>query len=513
MRNQHFLAVIGGFTSGIFFRSVFDFGIEASLFALFLGMSLFVYWFLVRFGSSASVVFLVSLFFIAGGFGMLRMDLKKSHPSAVAVLEHLGEKVKAEGVVIAEPDERSSTQRLAVRLHSLGGKNTDEKILVVADRFPAVSFGDRIAIAGTLEEPEVFETDSGRIFDYPSYLAKDDIRYQMSFARVEVISEGEGNPIVAGLLSLKRRFLEGVGRVIPEPGSSLLGGLLLGAKRSLGEDLEEEFRTAGLIHIVVLSGYNLTIIAEAVMKSLSFLPRFTALGAGAFSIVLFALMTGSSATVVRASIMALLVLLAQAIGRRYDISRALLLAAVFMLLHNPAILVFDPSFQLSFLATLGLIYGSPLLEERLRFVPEKFGLRQISAATLATQIVVLPLLLYQTGQFSLVSLPANLFVLPFIPLTMFLGFLAGCVALFSSILSLPFAFLAYLPLLYILFMSHFFASLPFASIAIPPLPFFVIIFWYVLYMVLFSVFWKRKQKTRPFAALSETVALSSAVRS
>ncbi|MEK7147475.1 MAG: ComEC/Rec2 family competence protein, partial [Patescibacteria group bacterium] len=105
-------------------------------------------------------------------------------------------------------------------------------------------------------------------------------------------------------------------------------------------DWLEKFRTVGVIHIVVLSGYNITIVAEFIMRLLAFLPRAARLAGGALAIILFAVMTGGSATIVRASLMAILVVVARATGRIYGITRALLLAGFLMVLHNPKILVF-----------------------------------------------------------------------------------------------------------------------------------------------------------------------------
>jgi competence protein ComEC len=217
------------------------------------------------------------------------------------------------------------------------------------------------------------------------------------------------------------------------------------------------------------------------MKIFGFLRMRWRLLIGGLSIIAFAIMTGGSATVVRASIMALLVLFAQLIRRDYSVTRALLLAGLLMVFVNPKILVFDLSFQLSFLATVGLIYVSPIIERYLLFIPDKFGIRTVVTATLATQIFVLPFLLYAMGNFSSVALIVNLLVLPFIPLTMLLGFLTGLVGLISSNLAIPLAFLAHYLLYYELHIAKFFGELPFASYIVPQFSALIMI---VIYSVL-----------------------------
>src|SRR3989344_2340509 len=407
MRAQWFLILVAGFTSGVAFRSFIDLGNVFTVFLIFAGAILFLFFAIKR----DRKVFLVSLAIISIGLGMLRFDLSDAHRGDPLLNNQIEKTISIRGIVSDEPDLRSDHTNLTIDITEIDTAKEKHPVktraLVIVDRYPSWNYGDEVSITGKLLLPKNFEqSDTGRPFDYVSYLAKDGIFYQFIRPDVSRIGEGKGNIIKRELLSLKHAFLDRVSRVIPEPESSLLGGLLVGAKQSLGKDLLDDFRTAGVIHVVVLSGYNLTIVAEAIMRFFSF-------------------MTGAGATVVRASIMALLALLARATGRIYEITLTLLFAGFVMLLYNPKILIFDPSFQLSFLATLGLIHGAPLFEKHFKFIPKTFGLRDIVSATLATQIFVLPLLLYMMGKFSVVSLPVNLLILPFIPLTMLFGFLAG----------------------------------------------------------------------------------------
>jgi competence protein ComEC len=346
------------------------------------------------------------------------------------------------------------------------------RVLVIVPRYPEYHYGDALLLRGKLTEPKPFTEADGRVFDYPAYLASKGIYYQLSFARVVRMNVNEGNVIVASLFRLKSRFEKALGSALSEPHGALESGLLLGGKQSLGAEWIEKFRTAGIVHIIVLSGYNMTIVATWLVIFFRFTGFAGSLSAGGLGIILFAIMTGGGATVMRAAVMAILALIARATGRTYEMSRALLLAGALMVLHNPSILAFDPSFQLSFLASLGLVFIAPILEARLTLWSRTPWLREVLIATLATQIAVLPLLLSQTGMFSIVSLPVNLLVLPIIPLTMFFGFVAGAVALVFP----PFAFIAGLPayglLSWILAVADYASRLPYASVhvsAISPL--------------------------------------------
>ena len=480
-----------GFGSGIFFHSFFDFGYWLSLFLFFLGAVLFIYeqWLAEE---KLSKIILAGIFLFAAGVGLLRYDISLFDNGDAFLENVIGKQVLVRGMVTEEPDMRENNTRLVftAREAVFNGvsRPIDTKMLVVAPLYPEFTYGDEMEITGIIKKPENFGNENGRVFDYISYLAKDGIFYQMFFPRITLVSSGNGNKIKGALFSVKQAFLLSLGQAIPEPESSLAGGLIVGAKRSLGSELLEQFRTAGIIHIIVLSGYNITIVAEAMMRSFSFLPRVWGISLGAFSVVSFAIMTGASATVVRASLMALLVILARATGRVYEITTALFVAGFFMLLHNPKILVFDPSFQLSFLATLGLIYLAPRIEKYFHVVPSAWGFREFAIATVATQMFVLPLLLYQTGQLSVVSLPVNLLILVFIPLTMLFGFLTGVVGFISTLFAMPFAFIAYILLRYELKVVEIFSALPFASISAPAIPFAIVFIIYCVYAVVIYFF-------------------------
>jgi competence protein ComEC len=219
---------------------------------------------------------------------------------------------------------------------------------------------------------------------------------------------------------------------------------------------------------------------------------------GAISIFLFACMVGLSPTVMRASAMALLLLLAQATERTYAVLRALVVTGTLMLVLNPYLLVYDVGFQFSFIATLGLILVSPYLASYVTFMPTWFKLREFLTATLATQIFITPLLLYQMGQFSVVAIIVNLLVLPMVPVAMLFTFITGVVGFVSTSLSVVCAYLAYLSLAYIIVIAQAFAKLPFASYVVPAFPFCVVVIVYLLYAyILWRLYVKISKPRRP----------------
>jgi competence protein ComEC len=203
-------------------------------------------------------------------------------------------------------------------------------------------------------------------------------------------------------------------------------------------------------------------------------------------------MVGGGPTVVRASIMAIIGMLALLVDRPYDLVRALAIAAVAMVAWNPFVLAHDPGFQLSFVATSGLVLGSSTVERWVSFVPTWGELRTIVAATLATQLAVLPLLLFQIGTVSLVAPLVNVLVVPIVPVIMAVGFAAGVVGMVSTTLALPIALVAYGLLHWVFVVVDYASRMPFASIAVPDVPLTVVA---LLYALLGLMLW-RAQTTR-----------------
>lgn len=481
MKNTFALsAPIAGFVLAIFVSSFFKFDLAFCVFLIFLSIVLFIFQkFLVFDGEEKKKIFFISFFALFFAFGILRYRIADSNPLDPALENAVGKEVTLKAVIIDEPQQKESGNTLAVHLQDLiaNGSSTSvsAEALVSTGLYPQFQYGDMVSISGKLAKPANFSiapidassSTSTKDFDYVSYLAKDDIFYTMSFAQVSLISSGHGDPIKAFLLRVKDAFTENIGRLIPEPEASLFSGIELGAKSSMDKETTDDFRIAGLSHIVALSGYNITVVAGAIASLLSFLPKMIGLSGGIIGIILFVIMSGSTSTAVRAGIMALIAILAKITGRDYQAGRALVAALLLMVIVNPKILVFDISFQLSFLATVAIIYVAPILKGKFRFVTEKYGLRDIVATTIAAQILVLPLIVWKMGQLSVYALPANMLVLGFVPATMFFGFIAGMLGFIWAPLAFPFAWVTYGLLLYMISVARFFASLPFSSFFIP----------------------------------------------
>lgn len=409
---------------------------------------------------------LLAVCLIAVSIGAARIEIAPRHiPDAFAPL--LATHVRLEGRVVADPEMRETSQHVVVEVEREGVRT---KVLASIAPFAEIRYGDSVRIEGKLETPQPFATDGGRVFAYDTYLAKDGIFVTMSRASIEIIAPRDGFSFFGVLYDGKRAFARALEMALPEPESALASGILVGGKQGLGTRLLDAFTAAGLLQIVVLSGYNVMIVAEGVRRSLFFLPRAASLSMGAVAVTLFVLAAGAGSSAVRAGIMALVALFARATGRTYDALRGLLAALVLMLLWNPLSLAFDPGLQLSLLATIGLILGTPLIEPRLAWIRSAL-LRDTVATTLAAQTAVLPLLLYQTGNLSIVSFLANVVILPAVPVAMACSFFAALVAIFMPALAPVMGFPAYAVLTYMVHVAEWAAALPLSHLTIPAFPF------------------------------------------
>ena len=418
--------------------------------------------------------------------------------------KHYGREVEWEGVVVRDPDVRSNKVNLTVRptpsqsppiraKGAAGGEGILGNILLNVGRYPEYQYGDRLRFSGKLEEPFVTEE-----FSYKDYLSRYGTYAVIRFPKVEKIGEDKGNRVAAALFYFKHKLQDVITSVLPEPASALLLGIILGLKRSLPEGLSAALATAGVSHIIVISGYNISIITKNMLRGRAYIGHRAALVFSAAMILAFVIMTGAEASVARAAIMGFALIAALAVGRLYAVQNAVIFAAAAMVWQNPKILVFDIGFQLSFAATMGIIYLSPILEKWLAKIkiPE-FGflsLRGNLAATTAALAFTLPLLLYHFERLSVYALPANLLILWAVPYVMFLGMALA----FAGLLWLPAAKIiggaAWVLLEWIIRVAEIAARLPGASTSLKANIPSIIIYYGLLILAIW--FYRRKKGFR-----------------
>jgi len=439
--------------------SVFDIQIDF----LYVYSTLFAaIFFLIIFWKQNTLRFL-SFFFLACIFGILRYQI--AFPlSSHDVSRYNGREMELVGYVSAEPDVRMDGVRYIVAVNKQvtisNTQNLSGRVYVKSGLYPRYSYGDKLQLVCQLEAPEPVED-----FAYDKYLARYGVFSICSGAKIDKIGTGGGNALFRGILGLKEVVAERINTLWHEPYASFMAGLLYGYRGGLGQ-LNELFSRTGVTHIVAISGYNITLIATLLITfciSLA-IPRKKAFWIVVFGIIVFLIFAGLSASVVRAGIMGILVLIAKQMGRMSRIGNVLVLTAVIMTLQNPFVLIYDAGFQLSFLSTVGLVYLAPNIESWFSRVPKVLGLQESVVATLSATMITLPLILFQFGRLSLVSLPVNMIILWIIPFIMMLGFFAVVVSMLFLPLAHILSWIAWGGMMYIVGIVRWFADLSFAAV-------------------------------------------------
>lgn len=479
-KSKIFLILSLSFIGGIFLRSFFDINILVVFILAILSVI------------SASIFYKNKIILISGFtvlffvFGIWLADNKLSDIKNINQNSGL---FSGEALIIKEPVAKDNYQQIVAEI-SLRSEAPKSKVLMNVGKYPEYFYGDKIKLGCNLEMPQNYEDG----FDYRMYLAKDGIFYVCKSAKAELLSKNRGNAFYAGILKLKNKFNENINRLIPFPESGLMSGLILGGSSGLPKELQNNFSRTGLTHIVAVSGYNVTILAEYLIWFFIFIGlwRKQAFWFALCGIFLFVLMTGLPSSAVRAGVMGSLLLWAMKNGRLANSQNAIIFAAAVMLMLNPLALRWDIGFQLSFLATLGIIYLFPLFEEKLNRNGKMFWLWEILFLSLSAQIFVLPIILYNFHNLSLISLIANVLVLPIIPLTMLLGFLMAVANFIFTPLATVLAWLTFLPLKYETAVVNILASFNFSTVEIKNFSWWGVAVWYIILISL--LFFSRKIK-------------------
>lgn len=271
------------------------------------------------------------------------------------------------------------------------------------------------------------------------------------------VSEGFGTiPIAmyrASIISIERQdyadvardtrdwFAGGIREGVREPEASLGSGFLLGQKTALPEKLDIELQLLGLTHIVVASGYNLSILVRYSRRLFARISRFTALASSGILVWIFANITGFGPSMTRASVVTLLGLFAWYFGRKFHPFVLLSVSAAFTVMLNPTYAWGDIGWLLSFTSFIGVIILAPLIRAYFWGKVEPGNLQQILVETFSAQLLTLPIVSLVFEQYSPLALLANMLILPLIPAAMLLTFFAGIAGVLvpavASIVGIP----------------------------------------------------------------------------
>ncbi|HSB42118.1 MAG TPA: DNA internalization-related competence protein ComEC/Rec2 [Methylomirabilota bacterium] len=405
-----------------------------------------------------------------GLLGLLRV----AGPAVPA--EHLARRapqasVAFEGRLVEEPV-RFAPDRTRVLLEVETFQAGDERrpatgrvlLTVYGELAAPLGEAQRVFVDARVHRPVGFRNPGA--FDYPAHLRRDGILL-VGHARADRVTvlTADAPP---WRVAVKRWAIEAITARLPPISAALLAGLLLGERSALPPASDEAFRRAGVYHILAVSGFNVALLAGAVFGSLAAcgLPRRAAAAAAALALVGFALVVGGQPSVLRATVMGLLLLGALLLDRESQLPNALALAGLALLLWRPGDL-WEPGFQLSFAATAGIVHLAPWIAVGLRERGWPPWLATAVAVSTGAQAAVTPLMLAHFNQLSLIGAVANLAVVPLAAVVTTLGMVALLVELGSSALAALLFEVLWLVLIVLRVVVSIAAALPAAMVHLP----------------------------------------------
>ncbi len=421
------------------------------------------------------MVLLVPVFFCLGAarYQSTQTPLSKT---SIAQYNDQEQKVYVTGVLAEEPDVRDTSTHLRLTVTQVDAGDGDipaqGALLVVLDSPYPASYGDTIRVHGFIRTPRQSED-----FSYRDYLARQGVLSILTTSDLTILPGKHAGRFQTLIIQARNSLVKGVYNLFPDPEASLIAGILLGSDNGIPQDVVKAFQDTGTSHIIAISGFNIAIVAAVLV--LLFGRLFGKNWGGLLAILgilFYTILVGASPSVVRAAIMGTLSVFAVMLGRRNLALTSLAAAAAVMALVDPRVL-WDVGFQLSFAATLGLVfYAGPLGDfasaQLQRILPPAQVKKYIAPfsdyflLTFAAQITTLPISFYYFGKFSLVAFITNPLVLPAQPALMILSGLAVSLSHIYQPLGKVVAWLAWPFAAYTIRMVELFARIPYGAVAL-----------------------------------------------
>ncbi|NEU77417.1 DUF4131 domain-containing protein [Hassallia byssoidea VB512170] len=356
--------------------------------------------------------------------------------------------------------------------------------------------GEQVAITGVLYKPKAASNPGS--FDFQKFLRQEGAFAGLIGKQINILEEERK----WGWWKIGERIVRSQVRWLGIPEGPLVSAMVLGSKAvDLPYEIRDLFVQAGLAHALAASGFQTSLILGVVLGLTRRTRRVTQFIVGSFALILFLSLTGFQPAVLRAVIMGFAALIGLALRRKVMQLGSLLLAATLLLLFNP-LWIWDLGFQLSFLATLGLIVTVPPLTQRLNWLPP--AIASLIAVPLAATIWTLPLLIHMFSVVTVYSFPLNILATPFISVISIGGMISALASLIFPEAGSALASYLYHPTHLLIRLVEFFAQLPGNSIAVGTISIWQLL---AIYALIISVWLMRWWQQRWWFASVIAVAL------
>jgi len=414
----------------------------------------------------------------------------------ISHFNYVTEEIGIRGIVVEEGYiDRKDRQTFVMEVRKVIYKektyDVTGKAQVRASGDVAVSYGDEVLIRGGIDWPYNFSTNRG--FNYRRYLKVRGIYSIITVKKnnpVLIVSKGNGNPIKSSALSIRNKLRDVLQKKLSPVSASIYAAILLGERRDVPKVINELFLRLGAIHILAISGLHTGIVAFIFLLLFKAcrIPKKARFAITMILLVFYCLLTGLRISVVRATIMAEILLLGYILEREVNIYNSLSLAALIILFINPDQL-FDAGFQLSFVSVLSIVWIAPRI--RLLF-SEKWLKRRVFrflilafCVSTAAWFGTSGLTAYYFRVFSPIAILANIIIVPYLGIFVACGFLLLASVFFFSPVSTVVAVTCELLVIILLKFSAYLVKIPSAYFQLSALPLRIILFYYAVVFLVF----------------------------
>ncbi len=469
------------------------------------------------FKKSKELDYLLLFCLFLAGFWRYELKTRDFPLNHISNFLDLGKPVWVTGQITADPDVREDKTYLKVSASKIKWDNksldVSGNILVkIREVTYAFNYGDVVQLQGYLNAP--LSRRNPGLFDYQRHLSTKEIYGLVSLnnaEKIRTIENQTGNFFISQIIIPTKTFIKNVfEQTLDQPHQALLAGFVLGERRQIPEEIYEMFTKTGTLHLLAVSGFNVGVIVLfllAIVKLLR-IPKWINLIILLLGILIFSFITNNQPSVVRASIMAALFLLAFHLEREPNFVNIISFAALVILFYSP-LTFFDVSFQLSFVATFGIGYLVPKMDNILTktdWLNNRVLKNWILLPTLgsmAATLFTLPINAYYFNQFSAVVVFSNMFLIPLSVLAVVLGCLSAIFGVISLGLAQIISACNWVILNLVLRGVEFFSSFPWAQIKVPsPVILSVMLFYVLLILAILSLESKKYLKILAVSVLS-----------
>lgn len=331
--------------------------------------------------------------------------------------------ISATAVVIKGPSEGEYNYKYTVKART--GKYKNKKFIVYINKKnkKLLEYGDLIKIKGEYSAPEVARNYKG--FDYSQYLKTLNIYGTIKVEESKIINKNQLSPILISINNIKEKMIDNANRNMPKRTANLLLGILIGERDNIQEDIIESFRTANLSHILAVSGAHTSYIILGItyLISKSKTPKRIGYIITIINLLIFIIITGASYSVVRACIMAIVVIGAKICYRKENFFTSICISLIIILIQNP-FAINDIGLKLSFMGTAGIVIFNKSITNFFIKLKIKQKIAEALSVTFSAQLMIMPITILNFNTISLTFFISNILASPLLGIIIIFGFIS-----------------------------------------------------------------------------------------